>query len=96
MDHKMKIFGIIICIFLISCGEHGVSKAGYLIVKGRINDKMVSSVSQDISRVHNIIITSQGGNTSSAIDLARLIYDNKISVSVEGEQYCHNAKGWTS
>jgi hypothetical protein len=89
IGYEMKKIWMLLCIFLMSCGNTASSDTGYLVLTGRIDDKMVSGVSKNIHRVHSIIITSQGGDASSAMDLARMIYDNKIYVRVE--KYCLSA-----
>lgn len=84
---KFKIF--VLTALLAGCGNSAVSKTNYAILTGRINERMLEEVSKNIGGLHSIIITSQGGDASSAMDLAKLIYDHKIHVRVE--KYCLSA-----
>ena len=69
--------------FLVGCGNSSLQIADHLVVTGRIDNAMVQDVAKHVDRVKYIVITSQGGDTSAALDLARIIYDNKINIRVE-------------
>ena len=69
--------------FLVGCGNSSLPIADHLVVTGRIDNAMVQDVAKHVDRVKYIVITSQGGDTSAALDLARIIYDNKINIRVE-------------
>jgi len=85
----MKIKLLLLLAILTGCGNSKVERSDYLEVTGRIDEKMVAEVAKNIHKIHSLVITSQGGETSSAIELARMIYDNKVNVIVK--KYCLSA-----
>lgn len=82
----MNIKFFLLIALLNGCGNSKFEQSGYLEITGRIDEKMVAEVAKNIHKIDSIVITSQGGETSAAIDLARMIYDNKINVVVK--KYC--------
>ncbi|TSB04945.1 hypothetical protein [Sphingorhabdus contaminans] len=85
----MKFKVVVLSALLTGCGNSAVSKTDYAVLTGRINEQMLAEVSKNIDGIHSIVITSQGGDSSSAMDLARLIYDHHIHIRVE--KYCLSA-----
>jgi hypothetical protein len=84
---KFKLF--VLTALLTGCGNSSVPRTDYAVLTGRINERMLAEVSKNIDGMHSIVITSQGGDASSAMDLAQLIYDRNIHVRVE--KYCLSA-----